>query len=562
MKKAVPCALAAAMSLLFLRPPNTPAAVPPAGDILKLRTQSGYLPQAPVLVRVEVLNPAALRDRDLWDVDATLTAIPGSITLSTNKVSLRNGLGSALITFGGGGSFVLTATVGGLSANRSLIDLTGTPTNIVSGTLPGSATTWSNVINVTASVTVPTGHTLTIQSNTLILLNGVASGTAGANLIVNGRVLSQGTEDQPVTFTCANAGLNWGQIQHNNASLASSQLSIYRHTMFTKACRSPAVGHTSTGPMFLLSNASNVFENCTLSDNVGKVMYASGSDLVFTNCQLARSIMGPEITGTGLQCQNTWFTEMHGSPTAPEGTNDNDGIYLWAQQAGQSITLNGCVIADAQDDGIDTLGPTFTVTNCIIRDCNNFNEDAKGISVFDASVTVARCLVVNCLVGVSAKSAGTPTLVKMDHCTVAGLTNGISAAFKVNATSSNIDFRVTNTIVRGPNSIRSDFSVTNITLRYCDTSDAWPGAGNLTADPLFVNAAAGDYHLQGASPCINTGDPASPLDPDGTRSDMGFFAFRSVTNTLIALGSVWKYLDDGSNQGTNWQARLFDDHLW
>ena len=134
----------------------------------------------------------------------------------------------------------------------------------------------------------------------------------------------------------------------------------------------------------------------------------------------------------------------------------------------------------------------------------------------------------NCLVGVSAKSAGTLAFVKLDHCTITGLTNGISAAFKANATAGNIDFRVTNTIVRGVNSIRTDFSVTNITMGYCDTSDAWPGAGNITTDPLFVSIAAGDYHLQSGSPCINTGDPSAPLDANGTRTDMGFYAFDST----------------------------------
>jgi hypothetical protein len=32
--------------------------------------------------------------------------------------------------------------------------------------------------------------------------------------------------------------------------------------------------------------------------------------------------------------------------------------------------------------------------------------------------------------------------------------------------------------------------------------------------------------------------------------------------TLVAAGSVWRYLDDGSNQGTAWRARGFDDRSW
>jgi predicted outer membrane repeat protein len=51
------------------------------------------------------------------------------------------------------------------------------------------------------------------------------------------------------------------------------------------------------------------------------------------------------------------------------------------------------------------------------------------------------------------------------------------------------------------------------------------GDGNLDSDPLFVDAITGDYHLQDGSPCIDTGDPASPDDPDGTTADMGAYYF-------------------------------------
>ncbi|MHA2010661.1 MAG: right-handed parallel beta-helix repeat-containing protein, partial [Promethearchaeota archaeon] len=48
-----------------------------------------------------------------------------------------------------------------------------------------------------------------------------------------------------------------------------------------------------------------------------------------------------------------------------------------------------------------------------------------------------------------------------------------------------------------------------------------PGPGSISEDPLFVDIGNFDYHLQAGSPCIDAGDPNSPLDPDGTIADMG-----------------------------------------
>ena len=50
--------------------------------------------------------------------------------------------------------------------------------------------------------------------------------------------------------------------------------------------------------------------------------------------------------------------------------------------------------------------------------------------------------------------------------------------------------------------------------------------GNIDSDPLFVNPSIGNYHLQPISPCIDAGDPASPLDPDGSIVDMGAYFFQ------------------------------------
>ncbi len=61
------------------------------------------------------------------------------------------------------------------------------------------------------------------------------------------------------------------------------------------------------------------------------------------------------------------------------------------------------------------------------------------------------------------------------------------------------------------------------------------GEGNIDEDPLFIDADRGDYHLTEDSPCIDTGDPDQPADPDGTRSDMGAFPYliKSVIYGLV-----------------------------
>lgn len=39
-------------------------------------------------------------------------------------------------------------------------------------------------------------------------------------------------------------------------------------------------------------------------------------------------------------------------------------------------------------------------------------------------------------------------------------------------------------------------------------------------------------------------------------------AIKAQTSTLIAAGDAWKYLDNGSNQNTNWQTLAFNDSSW
>ncbi len=53
----------------------------------------------------------------------------------------------------------------------------------------------------------------------------------------------------------------------------------------------------------------------------------------------------------------------------------------------------------------------------------------------------------------------------------------------------------------------------------------WPNVGNVRGNPGFWQLGSGDVHLAPGSPCVDAGDPASPLDPDGTRADIGALPF-------------------------------------
>ena len=51
---------------------------------------------------------------------------------------------------------------------------------------------------------------------------------------------------------------------------------------------------------------------------------------------------------------------------------------------------------------------------------------------------------------------------------------------------------------------------------------------NLSVDPMLFSLDPLDPHLRVDSPCIDAGDPDSPLDPDGTRADVGAFYYHQM----------------------------------
>ena len=83
-----------------------------------------------------------------------------------------------------------------------------------------------------------------------------------------------------------------------------------------------------------------------------------------------------------------------------------------------------------------------------------------------------------------------------------------------------------------------------INIIYSNIKGSWPGTSNIDSDPLFIDPENENYHLSWInypnddytkSPCIDTGDPALPLDPDGSISDMGAYPFDISTQQQATL---------------------------
>ena len=84
----------------------------------------------------------------------------------------------------------------------------------------------------------------------------------------------------------------------------------------------------------------------------------------------------------------------------------------------------------------------------------------------------------------------------------------------------------------------SETDVNLIQVSYSNIEGGYEGEGNIDIDPLFVNAEIDDFSLQEGSPCIDAGNPDSPLDPDSTIADMGaiYFHQNNLEDTIESDG--------------------------
>ncbi len=232
-------------------------------------------------------------------------------------------------------------------------------------------------------------------------------------------------------------------------------------------------------------------------DSYGGAIY--GGSTGGTNAMRA-TIRGCRLTGNGLPVQPSGYPYP--------GATFGGGIFVGADQGASSdsaeVTLEHCIIdnnyAWACGGGVMSSG---TNANVRLERCTVTNNTDTSFFGWASGVGGAN---------------GSNTWVK--DCIVWGNAQGAIAAFG------------------SPYNAGVDFYVT-----YSDVTGGFFGTGNLNASPSFVNVAQAHWGLLPGSPCINAGNPASPLDPDGTRADMGAWPMPgntlpcAATNTCLSFTS-------------------------
>jgi parallel beta-helix repeat protein len=164
---------------------------------------------------------------------------------------------------------------------------------------------------------------------------------------------------------------------------------------------------------------------------------------------------------------------------------------------------------------ISTSNPT--VTNCnFIGDTSNLHGGGMYNNASSPKLT-------NCIFsgntagghggGMINSVSSSPTVT---NCTFSGNTAGLNGDGMFNNDNSNPI--VTNCIFWGNTPEEISILASTPIVTYSDVRGGWFGAGNINANPLFVDAIAGDLRLTSGSPCIDKGSNAAV--PPGITTDL------------------------------------------
>ncbi len=361
------------------------------------------------------------------------------------------------------------ADIGALTTNN----LAGTgelsPDTFAGGEITG---TLNEDILFVGDITIP-------ENDSLIISSGVTFQGFNAKINVNGKLKAYGTNGSRITFTGINGGF-WDGIYGGYIDLKYCDLGNSQNYVI---------------------NSNNIYLSyCDITSSID----GSGS-ITYCNLQNLLPINYSSLDFSG-DFKNNYFSNYGLDGEIEFHYNTNIVNNIIENVAFMHIEDNTALIENHiynVDLDIMSFDNALIQYNCF-DDCNIFAEN----------IDFRNNIVLNNNTGMDLW--GSSSIVSNN------VFYNLNDAFEYDGDE---ELNITNNIIWNCNSVNSNWGSGNITADYCCIEGSYAGTGNIDQNPQFVDPSNSDFNLLVTSPCLNAGDPTSPLDPDGTRADMGAFYY-------------------------------------
>jgi hypothetical protein len=315
---------------------------------------------------------------------------------------------------------------------------------------------------------------------------------------------------------------------------------------------------------------SGNLNNCAIIGNVAKYYGGGASASELTNCILTGNSVTTDNGGGGTSCT---FNNCY--------LNNNSSV---SGGAAYSSTLNNCIVSNNLAMGIVSPSGGGGVYGCIVQNSLIISNTAKFLGGGAYNSLMSNCVVqgnhASQAGGVAENASFPQSNLGLSHCILIGnfasfgggfaanprtvLTNcvicGNQAGTDAGAYSAILlSCSVINNLATNTGGGIDNCAATNSIVYYntapqfpnvagtisasncCFGQDVTSGFGFFTNAPLFVNLAAGDFHLQSNSPCINAGNnnytnTTTDLDGNprivGGMVDIGAYEYQSPVSMV------------------------------
>ncbi|MBI1931025.1 MAG: CotH kinase family protein [Ignavibacteriales bacterium] len=350
------------------------------------------------------------------------------------------------------------------------------------------------------NIVVDSNVTLSIESGVEILLPD------NSKILVNGNLIINGTEENPVIIRPNESSKIWGALCIVN----STDSSIIKNLKIIGATK--GFDYSRDRAAISTFNSNVHFEGITV-DNVQAPIFSQYGNITIKNSKLYT-----EYSGDLINIKKATYASVENCELIGNDQFDSDGIDF--DEISSGLIRNNKIynVYGFNSDAID-LGEG--AKNILIENNIIYNINDKGVSIGNGSSGIIKNNVIaNCGMGVGIKDHNSYGYIQNN--TFYGNQYGI-ACFEKNIGEGGGTADVINCIIADSKTssiLVDEISEINISFSLSNT-EILTGTNNLNADPKFIN----DLFLSINSPAINSGDPNSTYDPDGSISDIGAHPF-------------------------------------